>query len=143
MRDCREKPRENHTWFSSKKTTEVRLVLQLCELVGTNRLCQKQGACCRALRGAVRSALLLERMQAKISTRAKRLRVFGESLLCWRSCKRVVSSREGSWGSISKTKLQLGSQRIRKKLFYVAMWIKSSERNKTPDVSTVLCSSDF
>lgn len=32
-----------------QKNTEVRLVLQLCKLVGTNRLCQKQEACCHPL----------------------------------------------------------------------------------------------
>lgn len=40
----------------------------------------------------------------------------GESILCWCSYKGVFSSREGSWGSINKTKLHLSGQRVRKKV---------------------------
>lgn len=64
--------------------------------------------------------------------------LYGESTLCWCSCKGVFSSREGSWSSINKTKLQLSSQRVKKKLFYAAIQIKPSHRNKAPNVSPVL-----
>lgn len=65
-------------------------------------------------------------MQAKISTKANRLRVFGESGVLVPLQKSVLQQREGSLGSICKTKLQLRQPKS-KKLLYIEIWIESKE----------------
>lgn len=61
-------------------------------------------------------------MQARISTKANRLRVFGESVVLLLLQESVLQQREGSLGSINKTKVQL-----RQPKYHVAIWIKSKE----------------
>lgn len=130
MRDCREKPRENHMRFSSKRTLRSDLS------------CRYQWALLPAagnaaiLSSTICFTLMLTRKCRPTSPPAQTL--FGESTLCWCSCKGVFSSREGSWSSISKTKLQLSSQRVRKRLFYAEIQIKPSHRNEAPSFSPVL-----
>lgn len=130
MRDCREKPRENHTRFSSKKNTEVRLVLQVA--MGSAVSSRK---CCHPEQHNLFYFNVRRKMQANISTSTNVM--WGKSIVLV-LLQGVLSSRESSWSSISKTKLQFSSQQVRKKLFYAAIQIKPSHRNKAPNVSPVL-----
>lgn len=130
MRDCREKPRENHRRFSSKRTLRSALSHRyqwaLLSAAGNAAI----------LSSKIHLTLMLVGKYKPTSPPAQTL--CRQSALCCCSCKGVFSSREGSWSSISKTKLQLSSQRVRKKLFYAATQIKPSHRNKAPNVSSVL-----
>lgn len=135
MRDCREKPRENHRRFSSNRTLRSALSLRyqwaLLSAAGTAAI----------LSSTTHFTLMLVGKYKPTSPPAQTL--CRQSTLCCCSCKGVFSSREGSWSSITKTKLQLSSQRVRKKLFYAATQIKPSHRNKAPNVSSVLGSHSF